>query len=184
MSYKPFSLGIMVGRFQTLHSGHEYMIRTALALCDQVGIFVGSSQESGTSVNPFSFSTREGILRLVFGEQIQICPLPDIGVGNNSAWGEYVLQNVNARFGRNPDLLISGKEARRVSWFDGVSGLNISELYIPKTIDISASQMRDFLLKDDRENWQRYCSPAVWGQYDKLRELTLSAKDNIETQSI
>ena len=32
MSGKPFSLGILVGRFQTLHAGHEQMIRTALAL--------------------------------------------------------------------------------------------------------------------------------------------------------
>ena len=49
---KPFSLGIMVGRFQTLHIGHEQMIRTGLELCDEVGIFIGSSQESGTEKNP------------------------------------------------------------------------------------------------------------------------------------
>ena len=41
---KPFALGILVGRFQTLHAGHQQMIETALSLCDQVGIFVGSSQ--------------------------------------------------------------------------------------------------------------------------------------------
>ena len=45
---KPFALGILVGRFQTLHAGHQQMIETALSLCDQAGIFVGSSQESGT----------------------------------------------------------------------------------------------------------------------------------------
>ena len=50
---KPFALGILVGRFQVVHAGHEQMIRTAMALCDRVGIFIGSSQESGTSKNPF-----------------------------------------------------------------------------------------------------------------------------------
>lgn len=183
MSYKPFSLGIMVGRFQTLHSGHEYMIRTALSLCDQVGIFVGSSQESGTATNPFSYATRESLLRLLFGEQIQIFPLPDIGVGNNSSWGEYVLRNVNARLERNPDLLISGKEMRRVSWFDGLD-VNISELYIPKTIDISASQMRRFFLDDDEESWRRYTNRQLWGQYRKLRTMVLDAQFNTETDSI
>ena len=29
MKDKPYSLGILVGRFQTIHSGHERMIRTA-----------------------------------------------------------------------------------------------------------------------------------------------------------
>lgn len=184
MSYKPFSLGIMVGRFQTLHSGHEYMIRTALSLCGQVGIFVGSSQESGTAPNPFSYKTRESLLRLLFGDQVHIYPLPDIGVGNNAQWGEYVLHNVLTQYERTPDLLISGKETRRVSWFDGIEGVNISELYIPKTIEISASQMREFLLADDRESWQRYTNRALWGQYDTLRKIVLASKDNLETASL
>lgn len=184
MSGKPFSLGILVGRFQTLHAGHEQMIRTALALCDRVGIFVGSSQESGTANNPFSYHTREGLLRLLFGSAVDIFPLPDIGVGNNGTWGEYVLKNVNAQYHCAPDLLISGKEVRRVSWFDGIAGVRISELYIPKAIDISASQMRSFLLEGDRESWQRYTNCALWGQYDSLRQLVLESKDNDMTASI
>ena len=28
---KPFALGILVGRFQTLHAGHQQMIETALS---------------------------------------------------------------------------------------------------------------------------------------------------------
>lgn len=183
MSYKPFSLGIIVGRFQTIHSGHEYMIRTALSLCERVGVFIGSSQESGTAKNPFSYNTRLGLLRLMFGEQVQIFPLPDIGVGNNTAWGEYVLKNVEVQFGRTPDLLISGKEMRRVSWFDGLD-VNISELYIPKTIDISASQMRTFFLEDDRESWQRYTNRALWGQYETLRRYVLESQKNLETSSL
>lgn len=184
MNEKPFSLGILVGRFQTIHSGHEQMIRTALALCSRVGIFVGSSQESGTAQNPFPYATRAGLLRLLFGDEIQIYPLPDIGVGNNGAWGGYVLEHVRAQYGRYPDLLISGKEERRINWFDGVGEVDISELYIPKTIHISASQMRAFFLDGDRESWQRYTNPILWGQYDTLRRLVLESKDHGETASL
>lgn len=184
MSGKPFSLGILVGRFQTLHTGHEQMIRTALALCDRVGIFVGSSQESGTANNPFSYHTRESLLRLLFGSDVDIFPLPDIGVGNNGTWGEYVLRNVEGRYHCGPDLLISGKEIRRVSWFDGIDGMRISELYIPKAIDISASQMRSFLLEDDRESWQHYTNSVLWCQYDSLRQQVLESRDNDMTASI
>ncbi len=55
MNNKPFDLGVMVGRFQTLHTGHVYMIEKAVAVCERVGIFVGSSQESGTSKNPYTY---------------------------------------------------------------------------------------------------------------------------------
>ena len=48
---KPYKLGITVGRFQTFHKGHQVMIDKAIELCDKVGVFVGSSQESGTNKN-------------------------------------------------------------------------------------------------------------------------------------
>ena len=93
MEEKPFSLGILVGRFQTIHIGHEQMIRTALCLCSRVGIFVGSSQESGTQKNPFPYALRKRMLEKLFGDRVGVYPLPDLGVGNTAAWGDYVLEN-------------------------------------------------------------------------------------------
>lgn len=184
MDEKAFHLGILVGRFQVLHSGHEQMIQTALTLCDRVGIFVGSSQESGTAKNPFSFEERKQLLTNIFGSSIEIYPLPDIGVGNTSAWGDYVLQHVQQRFGCMPDLLVSGKESRRLDWFDSVAGVRIAELYIPKTIDISASQMRQLLIDDDYAVWAQYTNEKNHGMYALLRSAVLASKDNMQTQSI
>ena len=167
---KPFALGILVGRFQVVHAGHEQMIRTAMALCDRVGIFIGSSQESGTSKNPFPYALRRH--------------LPDIGVGNTAAWGDYVLENVQSRFGCLPELLVSGKETRRLDWFDSLQGVRIAELYIPKTIDISASKMREYLIEDDRAAWESYVNPKNHPLYPQLRALALASQENRETQSI
>ena len=105
MKNKAFKLGIIVGRFQTFHTGHKYMVDKACAVCDRVGILVGSSQESGTLKNPFTFEMRREMLKKVFGDRVRIEPLPDIGVGNNGKWGDYVLQNVQRYFGKAPDLL-------------------------------------------------------------------------------
>ena len=181
---KPFALGILVGRFQTLHAGHQQMIETALSLCDQVGIFVGSSQESGTRKNPFPYGLRKKMLENLFGDRVRVYPLPDIGVGNTAAWGDYVLENVRMRFFRLPDLLISGKEARRLDWFDSVAGVRIAELYIPKTIEISASQMRQFILRDDRAAWEYYVNPKIHSLYPELRALVLASQENENTASI
>lgn len=181
---KPYKLGFLVGRFQPLHSGHEDMINRAIELCDRVGVLIGSSNESGTSKNPFTYETREEMLKTVFGDSICVCSLPDIGVGNNSTWGDYVLKNVVDRFGEMPELLISGKEARRVSWFDSVEGASIAELYIPKTIDISASQMREHFIDNDVESWKKYTNSKLWNMYEKLRQEVLGSKDNNETHSM
>ena len=45
---KAFELGITVGRFQMFHSGHKDMLDRAIAVCGEVGVLIGSSQESGT----------------------------------------------------------------------------------------------------------------------------------------
>ena len=181
---KPFALGILVGRFQVVHAGHEQMIRTAMALCDRVGIFIGSSQESGTSKNPFPYALRRQLLENLFGGGVEIHPLPDIGVGNTAAWGDYVLENVQSRFGCLPELLVSGKESRRLDWFDSLRGGRIAELYIPKTIDISASKMREYLIEDDRAAWESYVNPKNHPLYPQLRTLALASQENRETQSI
>ena len=181
---KEFSLGIIVGRFQTFHTGHQEVFRKAVALCERVGVFIGSSQESGTFMNPFTYETREKIIRTVFGDQVSIFPLPDIGVGNNSRWGDYVLRSVQQCFGQAPDLLISGKETRRIDWFDSVDGLRMAELYIPKTIEISASQMRGFFVEGDEASYRKYSDPLLWDMFLPLRQEVLASQHETHTDSI
>ena len=184
MEKKPFSLGVMVGRFQTLHAGHEEMIRKGLALCDRVLILVGSAQESGTEKNPFSYDLREQMLRSVFGDEPLIYPLPDIGVGNNSTWGNYVLEKTEEFTGAKPDLLITAKESRRLDWFDSVQGLQIAELYIPKSNPISATQMRTYFLADQEESWRSQTNPRLWPLYETMRQQVEASASNTETASM
>lgn len=184
MTEKLYNLGIIVGRFQTLHKGHVEMLRTALSLCNEVGIFIGSSQESGTAANPFTYEMRKSFITNVFSDSVKIYPLPDIGVGNTSKWGEYVLKNASERFGRMPDLFVSGKESRRQDWLSSELGANIAELYVPKTVEISASEMRKFLINDEKEAFLRYIPKENSCLYDTLREIVLESKDNHFTRSI
>ena len=184
MKDHPFQLGLIVGRFQTLHAGHRDMIGKACAVCDRVGVFIGSAQESGTLKNPFTYPERREMLQKVCGDRVEIEPLPDIGVGNNAKLGEYVLANARRAFGKTPDLLVSGKEARRIDWFDSAVGVTVAELYIPKTIDISAARMREFFIRDDRAAWQQYADRVLWDDYDAMRAKVLAAKENLQTDSL
>ena len=40
---RPYRLGLVLGRFQGLHIGHEAIIRRALAVCDRVIVMIGSA---------------------------------------------------------------------------------------------------------------------------------------------
>ena len=181
---KAYKLGIVIGRFQTFHRGHQMIIDKALELCERVGVFIGSSQESGTNKNPFTYEMRESILKKIYGDTIEIYPLPDIGVGNNARWGDYVLENVTARFGELPDLFVSGKEVRRIEWFDSVDGLKIAELYIPKTIDISAGRMREMFVNNEFDAWKVYCDERLWDSFPEMREIVLASYEHKETSSL
>lgn len=181
---KSFELGLVLGRFQTFHKGHEFIIDKAVEFCDNVCVLVGSSQESGTLKNPFSYETRERLLKKIYGDKIKVFPLPDIGVGNNSAWGEYVLKTVKEHFNRFPDLLVSGKEERRISWFDGLDNAQISELYVPKILDVSATKMREYFIDDNRGKWESLTNEKLWDEYESLRREVLDSKDNTFTSSI
>ncbi|MBQ7475210.1 MAG: adenylyltransferase/cytidyltransferase family protein [Clostridia bacterium] len=180
---KPYGLGIVVGRFQMIHAGHVDMINAARRACDSVAIFIGSSQESGTAQNPFTYETRAEMFRRVFGDSVKVFPLPDIGVGNVGQWGEYVISTVRERTGRFPDVLVSGKEERRPGWFTGENGARVAELYVPKTINVSASYMRELFISGDEETWRSFAPYALWDMYGSLRASVLASKDVTETAS-
>jgi cytidyltransferase-like protein len=61
MSYK-YKHAIMVGRFQPLHMGQIRLIDQMLKECEQVTIVIGSSQEFGTTKNPFRFRERKEMI--------------------------------------------------------------------------------------------------------------------------
>ena len=185
---KPYKNGLIVGRFQVFHIGHERIVRTALKLCERVLVLIGSSQESRTEKNPLTYEERCEMISDVFPKEFEkgrliIAPLPDIGVGNVPAWGRYVLDKASDILGCLPDLLVSGKEERRITWFDGFEG-DISELYIPKTVDISATQMRQWLISGDLHMWMINSPSRLHKRSESLRRALTEAEGNDETASV
>lgn len=168
-----------------IHLGHIDMIGKARDVCDRVVILVGSAQEAGTEKNPFSYEVRKKMLKAVFPEdRITVIPLPDAGLGNNALWGEYILEKVKEATGRLPDLAVSGKEERRESWFSGPNGTGIAELTIPKTIPLSATRMREWLIRGEEEKWKDSTAPALHEKYTELRKIILASVGKTETDSI
>ena len=92
---KPYDVGLVCGRFQTFHKGHEKLIDTGLKLCDRLLILIGSAQECGTERNPLNINTRTKMLKAIYGDSsnIMIYGLADMTNENDICpeWGRYLL---------------------------------------------------------------------------------------------
>ena len=80
---KVFNTGIIVGRFQHIHNGHEKIINIGRSLCETLLIFVGSAGEKTSSRNPYDYEYRKNLIEMIYKEDIKkgnviIKPLKDL----------------------------------------------------------------------------------------------------------
>ena len=178
MAKQKNNTGLIVGRFQILHLGHQQMIQEALNRCDRVLLFIGSSQESRTEKNPFTYEERRGFIETVFSEEVKhnrliIASLPDRRIGDSSSWGDYVMQEAWDILGYYPEMFISGEENRRSSWFDNYG---IREIYITKIIPVSASMVRQFVIEGNRDGWNDSVPEELKDKFEFVREIVEKSK--------
>ena len=174
---KTFRFGIVAGRFQPLHLGHCDLIDTALRLCERVGVMIGSSDRPQCADNPLSYRDRLCLLRQVYGDRIDICPLPDIDIGVPSLWGSYLLETAQLSFGRIPEVIFTGEEDDRSGWFGKDSEILV--LQIKKSRPVSASALRTALLedRDDElpEKLPKEILPAAGFLKEKIKAASVSS---------
>lgn len=171
---KPYDVGMICGRFQTFHKGHESLVETGLNLCDRLLILVGSSQEYGTERNPLNINTRTKMLKEVYGDNpnIMIYGLADLTNENDITpdWGKYLLGNADRYIYKVPELMISGNDEERNNWFASEDILDMSQLIVSRgRIPISATQIRQFMVDDNRKEWMKWVNPRLHKMYDEIR---------------
>ena len=83
---------LFIGRFQPFHKAHLSDIKLALKECDKVTIAIGSSQESATKENPFSYEERKEMIESTLKKHnvfnYDIVPVPD--VNDDKTWVDHV----------------------------------------------------------------------------------------------
>ena len=173
---KQFRQGLIVGRFQGFHLGHRYVIDEALSHCDRVLVFIGSSNQSGTRINPFEFELRAEILRAVYGRRIKIRPLPDIGVGDCAKWGDYVITRAVKEAGM-PDCVVYGNEDKCKKWFVNFPDIHFVSLD-RQDIPVNATILRKMILDNDRKGFEQFTDPRVWQYFETMREKLLAVEES------
>ena len=111
--------------------------------------------------------------------QCIVLPLPDIGVGNVPAWGDYMIRVIETNLGRKPDLYLSGKESKVDTWFSKeVKQYLTIEKVDRRILPISASQLRSAVLKGDQETFDTYMPQPLHSEYDNIRKILLSIESD------
>lgn len=169
-----YDSGLIVGRFQMFHKGHQSLVDTGLQLCDRVLVLIGSSQESGTERNPFNIATRIDVIRAVYDDNRRgsVYALPDLTNEHDitAEWGRYLLGQVDRYLYKSPELMIYGNDESRSRWFDINDIKDTAEFIIPRSrLPISATMLREMMVKDERREWMKWVSPKLHKMYDRLR---------------
>lgn len=171
---KPYDIGLICGRFQTFHKGHESLVESGLKLCDRVLILVGSSQESGTERNPYNVVTRTNMIREIYDDSksVLIYGLADMSNEDDirPEWGRYLLDKVDKIIYKAPEIMIYGNDESRSKWFSQEDIRDTSELIVNRgKIDISATKVRKAMALDNRKEWMSMVNPKLHKMYDQLR---------------
>ena len=167
-------IGLYLGRFQPFHDGHGSIVRQAWIHCDKLIIAIGSAQEKRTKRNPLSYDERAALIYALtqFSNDIKIVPIFDREeYADNASWGNYVLDQVEKIVGVRPTVVFEGTEETHEHWWDdaGVEVVKVDRNETP----VSATQIRQILLDDDREGFTNNMPAGTWGLYDELREIML-----------
>lgn len=176
---KVFNTGIIVGRFQHIHSGHEKIINIGRSLCEKLLVFIGSTGEDPSFRNPYDYEYRKKLIEMIYKEDIKsgkviIRPLKDLENKDDLApkWGEYVLMNAKDILGKRPECIIYGKDKDIFKCFDKNTVKNITEVLVDRNcFNISATKMRHYLLNDDKDEWKKYANKAIYGEYQNLKNI-------------
>lgn len=177
---KQYKTGLVIGRFQPIHIGHEKIINKALELCDKVIVFVGSSDKSGTKDNPLSYDFRKGLLELIYGNNIEIYPLKDLGVGNVFAWGNYLIEEAS-KYNHKIDLFVCGDETKIDLWFNDEIKKSLDFYKISREeIQINATKLRQLIYDNEYLEFKKYINPKLYNFYSQIRFEII--KSNVETK--
>lgn len=176
---KPYDVGLICGRFQTFHKGHESLVETGLNLCDRLLILIGSAQECGTERNPLNINTRTKMLKTIYGDNpnVMIYGLADLTNENDITpdWGKYLLGNADRYIYKVPELMISGNDEERNRWFAPEDVVDMSQLIVNRgRIPISATEVRLLMVQNNRREWMKWVNPKLHKLYDEIRNELMS----------
>lgn len=190
----PVSTGAFLMRAQPLHKAHLNIIKRALAENDHVVVVLGSFNKWGTERNPFQGIARKRLLEEALADEfdkydlmrIKIVEMPDWSMETDDAqkkeWGRYLYYNiVRAAGSRNFRMYYSDTPEIMESWFEPELMARIEFRFMERSgilNGLSATKIREAILKGDKEYVRQYCPPVMVREFDDLQYVLQKVYEN------
>ena len=145
--------GLFVGRFQPLHNGHMMALESAFSKAGELVIGVGSSNESNTHENPFSFEERRMMIEKALSKyagRFEVHGIPDYN--DDVKWINYIRENLPS-FG-----VVYTNSGREASIFSG-NRFAVEELPFYERKKYSATEVRKRMLSGG--DWRKLVPAAA-----------------------
>ena len=150
---------LFIGRFQPFHNAHLSDIKLAFKKCSKVIIAIGSSQESVTKENPFSYDERKDMIKDVLKAHkildYDIIPVPD--VNDDEKWVEHVKDLI-----KEFDIVYTGNDLTERLFSEKEIKVKKIEL-IP---NINATEIRRRILNEN--DWRELVPKEVVEYVEKI----------------
>jgi len=174
-----YELGLLHGRFEHIHKGHQKIIDRMLKECKKCVLLVGNCQALRTKKNPFTILERISLIKKIYGNKKNLIigffpDLPNVPKVRKEyeRWGEWILGFCNYYTGSSPNAVYSGDEAK-TGWL--YRRKKIKLIKIPREeLPISATKIKDLLKQNKKEDWKSITNNKIHSEYDKLRKIVLS----------
>lgn len=134
--------GIVIGRWQMPHKGHNTLHRAAFDNFDQVGIVIGSAFHARDTINPFTWEERKEMIlcTLTDDERNRSHFIPVRDFYDDTRWNAEVLKCAGQIADRNVTLI--GFEKDATSYYVN-SFPNWGKMLVQKQVDIDATSLRN-----------------------------------------
>lgn len=143
--------GLVIGRFQPLHKGHEALIKRAIEDCVDVVVGIGSSEAKQSLKNPFTYDERVQMVKAAFGDSVKVVAIPDIHDPPNYA--DHVME-ITGNIDR-----IFGNDEQTVSLFED-AGVQVRRTGLEHRDAWEGKQVRMQMAEGDG-SWRKHVSSRV-----------------------
>ena len=143
-------IALFIGRFQPLHHGHIYVIKSILKMCKLLKIGIGSSQFSNKKNDPFTSEERKEFIKATLNkrkvphDQFKIYEIPDIF--NAQKWVDHVLSIIG-----EIDIVFSNSDWVRQLFQN--KGVKVGKKLVIFKNKYNATNIRNFITNNDN-SWK------------------------------
>lgn len=172
MNKKKFNLGMVVGRFEPIHLGHEKIIDISLNSCNKTALLVTYNKQDKN--NPYPFEYVIHLINKIYSDEIKNGKLEVIPFKNdiefNEKYGEKLINTVNNVFLQNPDFIVYGSDKSISKCFDKNLRENLFEIKVNRDeYNISATDIRNALQNNNMEFVKNNIDPKIYDEIENLK---------------